>query len=83
MKNRIDLSNFNIRTDLIIDNKIYDEYLQKNIINDNLNITTLIVDEKLKTKLNKTCGTYITIEFTDITNHEDKLEVEKYLKKIK
>lgn len=79
MKNRINLSNFNIRTDLVIDNKIEKNNLTKEIINDNISITTIIVNNTLAQELNKKCGIYITIEFKDITNHEDKKEVESCL----
>ncbi len=79
MKNRINLSNFNIRTDLIIDHKIEEKYTTTNIINEYLKVTTIEIDNPLSKELQKKEGTYITIEFTDITNHEDKLEIEKCL----
>ena len=80
MKNRINLTNYNIRTDLIIDNEINDNYIKKNIINDNITITTVNVDDKLSKELNKKTGNYITIEFLDITNHDDRLEIINCLK---
>lgn len=79
MKNRIDLGKFNIRTDLVIDNEIKDSNIQKKKINDNIQITTIEVNKELQKELNRKAGNYITIEFLDITNHEDKQEVEKYL----
>lgn len=81
MKNRINLSKFNIRTDLVIDNNIKNSYLNKEIINNNIAITTVDVNNTLGQELNKKNGIYITIEFKDITNHEDKLEVESCLEK--
>lgn len=80
MKNRIDLSKYQVRTDLIIEN--IDKDLNKNnintkVINDDLKVTTINVDDKLMGKLNKKVGTYITIEFEDITNHEDRVMVEE------
>lgn len=75
MKNRIDLKNFNIRTDLVIDSTIQDNYINKSKINDTLQVTTIDVNKELGKELNKKPGTYITIEFEDITNHEDQLEV--------
>ena len=79
MKNRINLSNFNLRTDLIIDEKIENNIKNIRKINDNLNITTITINKELKKELKKEEGIYITLEFNDITNHEDKIEVEKYL----
>lgn len=79
MKNRIDLSNFNIHTDLVIDNEINNNYMNKRKINDNINITSIDIDDEVSEKLNKKKGLYITIEFVDVTNHDDKLEIEKSL----
>lgn len=79
MKNRIDLHNFNVRTDLVIDNEIEANYVKKKEINDAISVTMVEVDKELENLLHKRQGSYITIEFADITNHEDKLEVEKTL----
>lgn len=89
MKNRIDLSKYQIRTDLVIenlDNEKNSEYINVEKIAENIKVTTIEVDNNLCQKLNKKTGTYITIEFEDVTNHEDQLEVtntlENELKKI-
>ena len=79
MKNRIDLSKYNIRTDLVIDQKIEKNYTKEKQINDNIKITTININNKLSKKINKKKGTYITIEFIDSTNHEDKIEIEENL----
>ena len=79
MKNRIDLNKYNIRTDLVIDHQIDNNNKKETIINDNLKITTISVNDSLSKLLNKRKGTYITLEFTDITNHEDQQEIEKQL----
>lgn len=79
MKNRIDLSHFDIRTDLVIDNNITDNHIEKKKVNDNIQITTIQVNDELSKDLNKKPGNYITIEFADVTNHEDKIEIEKCL----
>ena len=79
MKNRINLNKFNIRTDLVIDHNINKDYIKNEEINENIKITTIEINDKLEKELNRKIGTYVTIEFTDITNHEDKLEIEKYL----
>jgi len=76
MNNRIDLNHFDIRTDLIIDNikelkdkKIIevDEYNKNNVY-----VSRLELDEENSKILNKEVGRYITIEFSDITNFEDR-----------
>ena len=58
MKNRINLSNFNIRTDLIIDHKIEEKYTTTNIINEYLKVTTIEIDNPLSKELQKKEGTY-------------------------
>ena len=79
MKNRINLTKFNIRTDLVIDDNIQTKHKQIKKINNDLTITTIEVDNQLSTTLKRKEGTYITIEFQDITNHEDKQEIENQL----
>lgn len=79
MGNRIDLSKFNIRTDLVIDSEINNDYVKKRSVNDSINVTSIEVDNEVGLKLNKKKGTYITIEFVDITNHEDKVVIEEVL----
>lgn len=79
MKNRIDLSKFDIRTDLVIDSNIGDSYIDKKQINDSILITNINVNENLSLELKKKKGIYITIEFDDITNHEDNFEVSDVL----
>lgn len=81
MKNRINLSKYQIRTDLIIENidEFNDKRVTTNNINDSIKVTTVSIDEDLSSKLNKKQGDYVTIEFSDITNHEDRKELEKTL----
>lgn len=79
MKNRIDLNKFNIRTDLIIDDKIQTPNIQTTKYSDSIKVTTITVDNQIKNQINRKNGTYITIEFEDITNHEDQKEIEKCL----
>ena len=43
-------------------------------------VTSIDVNENLSIELNKKIGSYITVEFEDITNHEDEMEVMKILK---
>ena len=85
MKHEIDLSNFSLRTDLMIetisqnDTKLEKEY-------DDIKVTEIYVDENLSKKLNRKVGNYITIEFKDVTdiNNQKNLEkvFKKYLKKL-
>lgn len=88
MKNNIDLNKYNIRTDLIIeniDNNTQNEKIEKET-QENVTITTIKVDNHLSSSINRKPGTYITIEFDDITNYEDREKVgeclEQELKKI-
>lgn len=80
MKNRIDLSQFSIRTDLVIDNEIKESNICKRKVNDSITVTTIDVNDNLGKQLQKKSGLYVTIEFLDITNHEDKVEIEQCLK---
>lgn len=78
MGNKINLSKYNIRTDLIVDvidnnsniNKETDTY-------DGVKITRVEVEKDMEEELNKKKGTYITIEFDDVTNYEDREKIGK------
>ena len=76
--NRINLNKYNIRTDLILESLNSNEYLtiEKN---DNITISRVIVDKENKDIIEKKEGSYITIEFLDITNYEDREKVGKCL----
>ena len=76
---RIDLSKFNIRTDLVIDDEVQESDIKRKEINDHIKVTTIEVSEELGKTLNRKSGTYITIEFLDITNHEDFQKVNQCL----
>ncbi len=79
MKNRINLSKYNIRTDLVIDQEIQEKNTKVTNINKDLKITEIEINKKQAMELNRKAGIYITIEFKDATNHEDKIEIEKCL----
>lgn len=82
MENRINLEKFQVRTDLIIENNMLgNENLEIEEINDSIRVTHVIVDDKLSASLNKQKGFYITIEFMDVTNHEDKEILKNVLEK--
>ena len=78
MGNKINLSKYNIRTDLIVDiidnnsniNKETDTY-------EGIKITRVEVEKDMEEELNKKKGTYITIEFDDVTNYEDREKIGK------
>ena len=89
MNHEIDLKKYQIRTDLAIDlikenniKGIKSSY--KNI--DNIKITDVCIDEKAGKKINKKAGNYITIEFEDVTDYDNKEKVKsifvKELRKI-
>lgn len=91
MGNKINLSKYNIRTDLIVDiidnnsniNKETDTY-------EGVKITRVEVEKDMEEELNKKKGAYITIEFDDVTNYEDRekigkcfeIEIKKLLNKL-
>lgn len=79
MNHEIDISMFNIRTDLAIEEiDLNDKNIscyQKN----NIKITNIIINDKNKDKYLKKEGNYITIEFDDITDFNNSKEIELVL----
>lgn len=77
MKDKVDLDKYSIRTDLInetienIDKKI-DQKITKI---DDITITNVNLNDTNSKLLNKKKGDYITIEFNDITDYENKEKV--------
>lgn len=78
--NRIDLKNANIRTDLIVESLSNSNFITSENV-DNIKISRVVVDNKNKEIINKKEGNYVTIEFLDITNYEDREKVGKCLEK--
>lgn len=78
--NRIDLKNANIRTDLIVESLSNSNYITSENV-DNIKISRVVVDNKNNEIINKKEGNYVTIEFLDITNYEDREKVGKCLEK--
>ncbi len=80
MKREIDLKNFHIRTDLITE---IDSLNNQNIdkIDDNITITKVVLDKKEAQGISKKEGKYVTIEFEDVTDTANFLNVKKVLKK--
>lgn len=82
MKHEIDLKNYQIRTDLAIEqvessNNLEGVRQDSYVIND-IKVTSVILDEN--NKLGKNKGNYITIEFDDITDTNNRKNVEDILK---
>jgi len=77
MGREIDLKNYKIRTDLAIEaiENIKEE--KKGIITriikyDDIKVTDVLVDEEGSKKIDKKVGNYITIEFEDITDYDNR-----------
>ena len=80
MKNRIDLDKFQVRTDLIIENNnINNNNLDVVRVNDSIKITSVCIDDAMSKSTNKRKGDYVTIEFSDVTNYEDREEIKRVL----
>ena len=80
MGHNIDLSNYKIRTDLAIeaiDNKKIKGITSKEIIEEGIKVTEVMIDEEASQIINKKKGSYITIEFEDVTDYENGKKVEK------
>lgn len=84
MNHEIDLSKYELRTDLIdetIENKqVKDVNIIEDII-ENIKVTNVTLDKKNGSKIGKKEGTYITITFDDITDYNNKEKVKEVLEK--
>ena len=93
MLNNIDLSKYNVHTDLAIDNiNLLNEHIKTiEEINDNVKVTKINLDDIESKKINKKKGIYTTIEFKDITDFQNReivgktlqTEIEKILNSVK
>lgn len=82
MNKEQDLSTFSIRTDLVIDDKsIADKEYNKTTIYDDIIVSELNINDNNKNLINKEEGTYITIEFNDITDTDNRDKVSNVLSK--
>ncbi len=77
MKHSVDLSKYQIRTDLAIESIKDIKNISKEIIEDNIKITNVVVDDKVSSLINKKKGNYITIEFDDVTDSSNYEKVKK------
>ncbi len=80
MKHEVNLSLYNMRTDLTIEtiknNNIQDVDVQERTVND-LKVTEVNIDTHSSKILNKKVGKYVTIEFEDVTDSDNRLQVIK------
>lgn len=70
-----DLNKYNIRTDLAIEQIDNGIKHKKN----GVTITDITLDEISSKKINKKPGNYITVEFSDVTDYENRKKVEQVL----
>lgn len=72
MNKDIDLSNYQIRTDLAIESIGNNQTIKQNIEeNDNVKVTSVYLDDDSSKLINKKEGNYITIEFEDVTDSDN------------
>lgn len=83
LKHEIDLKNYEIRTDLIIESIEKNNSNIKTEINnyDNIKVTTIDITKEESKILHKKEGKYITIEFDDVTDYDNKEKVIKIFTK--
>lgn len=75
--NEIDMSKYDIRTDLVLESidDIEDDIKVDEEVIDNIKITHVRIKKEFEEKLNKKKGRYITIEFDDITDSKNNNKV--------
>lgn len=82
MKHTIDLKDYMTRCDLISDTIQNKKINKLNIINrkyEGIKVEEIIVDSHNKKEISKKEGTYVTIYFNDVTDYENRKEVELVL----
>ncbi|MCI9233210.1 MAG: GPR endopeptidase [Bacilli bacterium] len=80
MKHEVDLKNYTIRTDLAlesIENNSIEKVKQEFETINEVKVTTTYLDEQNGKKIAKKSGIYITIEFEDVTDHDNLLNVKE------
>lgn len=74
----LDISKYKIRTDLAIESIEHDKNsnikTNENII-DGIKITNIVIEKEYEERLNKKKGRYITIEFDDVTDYNNRQKV--------
>ena len=83
MGHNIDLSKYKIRTDLAIEaiDDDCDGITCHTYSEGNIKITDVVIDDKACKKIGKKSGNYVTIEFEDVTDHENFIMVEDVFSK--
>ena len=85
MNHEIDLSKYQIRTDLVletIENQIENNGFEKTTYKENdIQVTQVTLDEKSAHMIDKKVGDYITIEFQDITDFHNRENVKTIVTK--
>lgn len=78
MKHEIDLKNYQIRTDLIVEQVTDENNISTKVYDENgIKITTVEVDKNMSEQINKKVGDYVTIEFDDVTDSHNQEIVKK------
>lgn len=78
MKHEIDLKNYQIRTDLIVEQVTDENNVSTKVYDENgIKITTVEVDKNMREQINKKVGDYVTIEFDDVTDSHNQEIVKK------
>lgn len=81
MNHEIDLSKYKIRTDLALEaiETVEDKsgIVENTYTKDNITVTHITLDEKTATSIQKKEGTYITIEFKDISDYQNRENVKQ------
>lgn len=78
MKHDIDLKNYQIRTDLIVEQVTDENNVSTKVYDENgIKITTVEVDKNMSEQINKKVGDYVTIEFDDVTDSHNQEIVKK------
>lgn len=80
MNHNINLNNYNLHTDLIMELVDEKNYIDTKEIDD-ITITNVNVNNKISKKINKKDGVYVTISFNDITDYDTREKVGKIFEK--
>lgn len=78
MNHEIDLKNYQLRTDLAIESISEESQIKQTTQNfDNVKVSNVVLNEEEAKLIGKKAGTYITIEFDDVTDYNNKEKVKQ------
>ena len=78
MNNEIDMSKYDVRTDLLVETIKDNNDIKQNVKTiDDIKITEVLIDEESEKIIGKKKGNYVTIEFDDVTDYTNKEKVKK------